>query len=220
MRTLKEPEERKNEIMDTAEALFHSKGYDKTTINDILKEIGIAKGTFYYYFKSKEEVMDAIVVRIVDSGVLAAKAIAANTSLTVHEKFLYIMLAQKPPSNSTKSQLIEAMHDVNNAQMHQKSLSETVRKLTPILQEVTEQGIQENLFATPYPKEAIELLLVSAVTLFDEGIFNWQPQELPQKIVGFIHAMETLLGAEKGSFAYVVRLFEQADPVEGKPNGE
>ncbi|WP_139991813.1 TetR/AcrR family transcriptional regulator [Paenibacillus paridis] len=220
MRTLKEPEERKNEILDTAEALFHSKGYDKTTINDILKEIGIAKGTFYYYFKSKEEVMDAIVVRIVDSGVLAAKEIAANASLTVHEKFLYIMLAQKPASNSSKSQLIETLHDVNNAQMHQKSLSETVRKLTPILQEVTEQGIQEKLFATPYPREAIELLLVTAVTLFDEGIFNWQPQELSQKIAGFIHAMETLLGAEKGSFAYVARLFEQADPADGKPNGE
>lgn len=220
MRTLKEPEERKNEILDTAEALFHTKGYDKTTINDILKEIGIAKGTFYYYFKSKEEVMDAIVVRIVDSGVLAAKEIAANASLTVHEKFLYIMLAQKPASSSPKSKLMDTLHDVNNAQMHQKSLSETVRKLTPILQEVTQQGIREKLFATPYPKEAIELLLVSAVTLFDEGIFNWQPQEISQKIQGFIYAMETLLGAEKGSFAYVARLFEQADPVDGKPNGQ
>ena len=61
MRISKEYDERKNEILDTAERLFHTKGYEKTTINDILKEVNIAKGTFYYYFKSKEEVMDALI---------------------------------------------------------------------------------------------------------------------------------------------------------------
>lgn len=73
MRTVKEYEERRNEILDTAEKLFVSKGYMKTTVNDILREIGIAKGTFYHYFKSKEEVMDAIITRIVNADVVAAK---------------------------------------------------------------------------------------------------------------------------------------------------
>jgi AcrR family transcriptional regulator len=49
--------------------LFFTKGYAKTTVNDVLQEIGIAKGTFYYYFKSKEEVMDAVVMRFIDAGV-------------------------------------------------------------------------------------------------------------------------------------------------------
>ena len=54
MRIVKEHEERKNEILDTAEILFEEKGYDKCSVNDILNRIGIAKGTFYHYFKSKE----------------------------------------------------------------------------------------------------------------------------------------------------------------------
>lgn len=58
MRFSKKPDERKNEILDAAEMLFGTKGYSKTTNNDILNEVGIAKGTFYYYFQSKEEVMD------------------------------------------------------------------------------------------------------------------------------------------------------------------
>lgn len=53
MRIIKEYEERRKEILETAERLFLTKGYTKTTVNDILKEIGIAKGTFYHYFKSK-----------------------------------------------------------------------------------------------------------------------------------------------------------------------
>ena len=50
MRQVKDHYERKNEIIDVAEVLFYSKGYESCTINDILKEVGIAKGTFYHYF--------------------------------------------------------------------------------------------------------------------------------------------------------------------------
>ena len=64
MRIVKEAEERRNEILDAAERLFSGKGYNHTTINHILDEVQIAKGTFYYYFKSKEEVMDAIIDRV------------------------------------------------------------------------------------------------------------------------------------------------------------
>lgn len=74
MRIVKEYEERRKEILETAERLFLKKGYTKTTVNDILKEIGIAKGTFYHYFKSKEEVMDEIIMRIIKEDVTKAKS--------------------------------------------------------------------------------------------------------------------------------------------------
>ena len=67
MRIIKEAEERKNEILDVAGKLFGEKGYDATSTNDILKEIGIAKGTLYYHFKSKEDILDAMIERITDS---------------------------------------------------------------------------------------------------------------------------------------------------------
>ena len=51
MRVVKEAEERKNEILDVAERLFCTKGFDQTSTNDILKEIGIARGNLYYDFK-------------------------------------------------------------------------------------------------------------------------------------------------------------------------
>lgn len=78
MRITKEHDERRNEILDTAEKLFYTKGYTKTTINDMLQEIGIAKGTFYYYFKSKEEVMHAMIERIVDLDLEVAQTIAQD----------------------------------------------------------------------------------------------------------------------------------------------
>ena len=66
MRIVKEHDERKNEIIETAAALFEQKGYEHCSVNDILNAIGIAKGTFYHYFKSKEEVLDAVVGRVTE----------------------------------------------------------------------------------------------------------------------------------------------------------
>ena len=72
---MKEAEERKKEILDIAEQLFIEKGFDNTSTNDILREIGIARGTLYYYFKSKEEILDAVIDRITNQLVEKSKEI-------------------------------------------------------------------------------------------------------------------------------------------------
>ena len=60
MRTTKKPEERKEEIVQTAKRLFVERGYKRTQIKDIVGAVGVAQGLFYYYFKSKEDVMEAV----------------------------------------------------------------------------------------------------------------------------------------------------------------
>ena len=64
MRTVKEASVRRNEILDAAERLFGTNGFEQTSTNDLLAEIGIARGTLYYHFKSKEEILDAMIERI------------------------------------------------------------------------------------------------------------------------------------------------------------
>ncbi|WP_458460211.1 TetR/AcrR family transcriptional regulator [Paenibacillus sp.] len=206
MRLIKNPEERRNEILDAAEILFVTKGYTKATVMDILQACNIAKGTFYYYFQSKEEVMNAIVMRFILSGEASARRVVSDPELNAHDKILRIIMAQNPPDDR-KLGLIEQLHSVHNVEMHQKSLVETVIRLSPILAEVVEQGIQEGVFHTPAPQESIEFLLVSSQFLLDRGIFQWEEEELQKKVEAFTHIMERVLGAEKGSFAYVARLY-------------
>ncbi|EEM05440.1 TetR/AcrR family transcriptional regulator [Bacillus pseudomycoides] len=204
MRTVKEYEERRNEILDTAEKLFVSKGYMKTTVNDILREIGIAKGTFYHYFKSKEEVMDAIITQIVNADVVAAKKIASSPNIPVLDKLFQILMVQVPKAGGNKEKMIEQFHQPNNAEMHQKSLVQAILHLTPVLTEVIEQGIKEKIFETAYPQETMEFLIASAQVIFDEGLFQWQPHEAMQRAKAFINIMETTLGAKKGTFNYIL----------------
>ena len=206
MRILKDPEERRAEILDTAERLFTTKGYSQTTILDILNEIGIAKGTFYYYFKSKEEVMDAIIMRVIDSDVTEAKQIADNPNMPAVQKLFQILMAQKPQSGGGKEKMIEQFHQPSNAEMHQKSLVQSILQIAPVLTQVVEQGVCEGIMATDYPQETVEFLLAAAQVVLDEGLFHWEPEEAVRRAMAFINIMEAALGTERGSFSDMMNI--------------
>lgn len=116
------------------------------------------------------------------------------------EKLFAILLAQAPQQGDQKEQLIEHFHQPDNAEMHQKSLVQAVNRLSPILTEVIQQGIEEKIFDTDYPRETVEFLLVSAQVVFDDGFFQWEPEEMLQRATAFVQLMERALGAKAGSF--------------------
>ena len=205
MRIIKEPEVRKNEILDAAEELFGVKGYGAATVNDILEAVNIAKGTFYYYFKSKEDVLDALIERRVHDGVEKAKEIIASP-LSPVEKFLGIVMAQKP-QNKIQKEFNSALHEKDNSKMHQKALARSVLCLGPCLGQVIEEGIGAGIFSTPFPKESAEILLSAALVLFDEDFFQWSSDEGAAKIAAFLCTMERTLGAKAGTLSDFARVF-------------
>ncbi len=202
MRVVKEHNERRNEILDAAEELFASKGYAKTTVNDILSAINIAKGTFYHYFTSKEEVIDAIVERVIDNEIAVARTIAEDPHLDARQK-MFRIISGEGRDLEHKDRMVEVSRKVNDAEMLQKSMVASVLRLSPILADIVEQGVREGVFHTEHPKESIEFLLAASEFLLDDSIFPWSPDEFLAKTKAFATIMETLLGAEKGSFNYV-----------------
>ena len=119
MRIVKEAEERKEEILDVAEKLFAAKGFDHTSTNDILEGVGIARGTLYYHFRSKEEILDAVIERLTNRLVAEAALIVRNRELPFLER-----LTKAVMSLNVESQLglevMEQVHRPQNALMHQK----------------------------------------------------------------------------------------------------
>ena len=210
MKNAERSEARKNEILDAAESLFLEKGYEHTTINDILHLSGMAKGSLYYHYNSKEEVLDGIIRRRGDANIAVAKHIAENEALDARAKLLYVMLAQKPGGEQQR-QLTADLQKSSGGQMFLKSLADIVLRLAPILQAIIEQGIAEGAFNAPYPLESAEILLAAAHALFDNGDFSWTPQEQMRKIAAFIMVTERILGADTGSLAELAQLFMTGD---------
>jgi len=195
MRIIKEHNERQNEILDTAQRLFAKKGYEKCTVNDILNKIGIAKGTFYHYFKSKEEVLDGIIDRAAKQVLERAQAAAQDPSLSSQEKLLRIFLALRM-NDEKDTGMIEEMHRPENALMHQKSLTSIVTLTVPVLAGVIEEGNQRGDFRCDYPEEYMQIFMASAVTLLDDGIFELSPEKQQSTFRALIAMLGKMLGID------------------------
>jgi AcrR family transcriptional regulator len=200
MKNSERTETRKSQILDVAENLFYEKGYEHTTINDIINASGIAKGSLYYHYKSKEDVLDGIVKRRGDKNIEAAMAIAQKSSITAQAKLLQAILSQKP-ENEREKQLTDDYEKSSNGQMFLKSLTDIISRLAPVIKGIVEQGIQEGIFSTPYPLESIEILLSAAHALFDNSELKWTMQEQAKKTAAFILSVERTLGAKEGSLS-------------------
>lgn len=199
MRVIKEYDERKKEILDTAERLFRIKGYEKCTIMDIIKEVGIAKGTFYHYFKSKEEVLDAVVLRYVDIVRSNAEEILLIENINPVEKLMRAFMAMQV-TNQIDKDLLDNIHKVENALLHQKVLNQLVTTMTPILVKVIEEGIEENVWICKYPLEYMQIFLVASLTLTDEGIFELDSDSQMNIIDAMISMLEKMLGVPEDCF--------------------
>ena len=197
MRIVKEAAERRNEILDVAERLFCTRGYDHTSTNDILAEIGIARGTLYYHFSSKEDILDAMIDRILDDIVRKASRIALDESVPVLERLTKTVLAANVDTK-TGDMILEQMHKPQNALMHAKMQERLLKQLIPLFTKLIEDGISQGLMQTDDPEDTIEMLLLYSNTVFDDAI-AYSEKEKKKKVLAFISNTELLLHMEKGS---------------------
>ena len=203
MRVAKTADERRHEILDAAEKLFSTKGFDATSTNDILEEVGIARGTLYYHFKSKEAIMDALIERYNTKVLNIAKKIANDKSISVFERMMGVVMAL----NINNKSVIEHIHKPQNALMHQKVQRVILTEVTPILAEIIEDGIKEGVFNTPYPYESVEMLIAYTNTVFDTELIEMTIEEKARRIEAFIFNLERLLGAKRGSLISILQVF-------------
>ena len=203
MRVVKEAEERKNEILDVAERLFGTKGFDNTSTSDILDEIGIARGTLYYHFKSKEEILDAMISRITDRLIEKVEAIAAQKNVPVLQRLTMMMLSLNVSNDNFNQELLKQVHKPQNALMHQKMEKCMLSGINPIITGLINEGIEQGICQTDYPEEVAEMTFLYANTVFDD-LMEHSEEEKRRKIAAYIYNLERLLNMEQGSMKETV----------------
>ncbi|MGG3836454.1 TetR/AcrR family transcriptional regulator [Paenibacillus thiaminolyticus] len=206
MRVVKQAEERRNEILDAADELFEEKGFDGTSTNDILEKVGIARGTLYHHFKSKEDIMDALIERYSVRLLGAAQEIAADKSIPIVERIIRVVMALNISGGSSK-EIMEHIHKPQNALMHQKIQRVIINGVPPILTEIIREGIEQGMFNTPFPYECMEMIVTYANTVFDDDMVQMTNEERASRMQAFVFNAERLLGAQSGSLMHVMQMF-------------
>jgi AcrR family transcriptional regulator len=193
VRVVKKPEERRREIISASRSLFLDQGYEKTTMQDIMTKLQIAKGTTYHYFKSKEELLDAVVAEMVDEYTGAIEKSLRECKGNAFEKMQTIVKAGRVVSPSTS-------HVIDNRELHARLLAVTIIKLAPFYAQIIAQGCEEGVFLVDYPLECAEVLIAGIQFVTDMGCHSWSQEDLERRMQAIPSLIESQLNAPKGTF--------------------
>ena len=172
----KTKEERRNEIIETAGKLFEEKGYEQTQVQDIVNEIGVAKGLFYYYFKSKDEVMEELADRYADAIIDAVNKLI-DKDITTFDKInrifqIFIDSAEK------KFGIFMGILNVKNGKTHERIFFNVGKKMVPLVTELILSGNDNGECNCSDPKFITEFLV--------SGLFNIMNQISPDEKIDYL----------------------------------
>lgn len=152
----KPPKQWENEILSVAEALFLSKGYEETSISDIMEAVGGAKGMFYRFFESKEEIMHTLGDRMFYEN-NPFEAVRGRTDLNGLQKIRELLVLNQSDSGREAINL-QAIPILKNPRILAAAIEANQRVLTPLWFELLEEGRQDGSIQTEYARELSELL--------------------------------------------------------------
>lgn len=206
----KEGDVRKQEILDAALQMFSEKGYEGTSINDIIKKVGVTKGAFYYYFSSKEEVLNVLSEKQADMVLEISQKIAGDDRMTALEKLNAIAFevqGHRAANMAQRLMALKAYQNEINIVLGMKVVEKTIQKGAPVIQSIIEQGIGEGVFNTAFPRETAELYInLSSIVngsitqiLLASGKNAESIEKIRKMLLFYEDIFKRVLGVEKGS---------------------
>jgi AcrR family transcriptional regulator len=222
--------ERQNEILDTAQTLIYSKGYESMTIQDILDNLGISKGAFYHYFSSKHALLEGLIDRSMTQATKLVHPILEDPDLTSLEKLTRYFDAVsnwKVAQKEYMIQLLKVWYKDENSIFRQKMMAAGVEFLSPILVKLISQGVEEGVMIVDDPKMTAKVVYSLMINLGEElgGLIltRDQPENqlsrkdcirlMNQTNSAFTQALERVLGIRPGSIVLVsARVLEEWIP--------
>ncbi len=175
VRIVKSPEERRTELIETAESLFSQKGYEYTAVSDIVKKINVGQGTFYHYFKSKEDILEAVAEKIIVPIAEDVRNIAKGNEDPATK--VNAILNNILRAGNSETGFMKLMHQKGNYLLHDKLVGALEARISPIIADVISTGMEEGVFNMSYPKESLILLLSSTLYLSHHLTWDHEARE-------------------------------------------
>ncbi len=187
----KHPEETVNLILDVAFQLFMEKGYEHTSIQDIIDHLGgLSKGAIYHHFKSKEDILVAVTDRMTEESNKMLAVIRDRNDLTGKEKLKAIF--KESILRPVQEDIFTAAPNLsNNPRLLYSIFRETVDEAAPdYILPIIEQGISDGSIRTDYPSELAQLVMLAANIWMNPMIFDDTVEESHRKFMVFSQMMQ------------------------------
>jgi len=199
-RVVKAAAVRRAELIDVAQGLFLTRGYERTTINDVINATGLSKGAFYHHFRAKEDLLEAIAERFSRESLGFTGRLQADPDLDALGK-LNLMLAVGRDWKLEHLAELKAMFTTllkpENAVLYHRIVEAVTAVLAPELAAIVAQGQAQGLFAPGDPQITAETMLAGsysrrAVVVAALSLAETDPDAATRMIVKRVGAEEAL----------------------------
>ena len=191
-------------ILDSMQRLMQKKDSRSISVSEIAKEAGIGKGSIYYYFKSKEEIVDAVIERSYSDAIQKAKELVQDPALDAQTKMEIIFQTCRDSSvELSRQEAGSYMERQQSALLHQQYIYIMIRNLRPILADIIRQGNQEGTITCSSPEEVAEIVLIILTIKFDTYLSNADAAQIQSTLDVFTYMLETSFHIEKGRLDYI-----------------
>ena len=187
----KYPEETVERILDTAQRLFLEKGYEQTTIQDIIDNLGgLTKGAIYHHFKSKEEIIDAVSDRMFFAN-NPFEAVRDRKDLNGLQKLREAIRLNQSDRERTNL-TVQSIPISKNPRLLMEMINSNRKILTPYYQELLEEGNRDGSIHTEYAKEIAELMPLLTSLWMLPAVFPGAKEDMRHKFLFFGEMLEKM----------------------------
>ena len=185
----------REKILNTATQLFIQKGSEKTSMQDIAQTAGISKGAIYHHFKSKDEIVLAVIRSRQELMEEEMKQwFKATENLTGREQLQAIL---KSNLESQTARAIDGIVDEyeQDAGFILTMMRDNLRIGAPLVSDITKKGMADGSIQTQYPDQTAEVFLLLVNFWMNETVFESDPEKLPERF-HFLQFMMTSVGMD------------------------
>ncbi|MET2826487.1 TetR/AcrR family transcriptional regulator [Mesorhizobium shangrilense] len=211
-RVIKHPELRREELLDQAQALFLTHGYDRASLNDVIAAAGVSKGAFYHYFASKEALLEALAERFARQALAGVQDILDDPGLDPLNR-LNGLLAQsrqaKVEAAAEAWALFETMFRPENLVLFHRINLAASASFSPLLVKIIRQGVEDGTFRTFDPEGVADMVMqfgmathgvvAKAIASGSDADMDVAIETLEKRVRLYEIALDRILGLPDGS---------------------
>lgn len=197
-----------DKIIDALQKLLEDNTIQNISVSDIARKAEIGKGSIYYYFSSKEAILDALIERNYEKPLTTAKNLASRTEISPFTRMAMILQACRSSSaaflrhSGTDAAAGTSVQDF--AFLQQKYMNHLISELKPALTEIIKQGIASGEICFEYPAALAEIVLIVLAVKLNNTFLSATAEDSEDTIRGLVTLLEKGTGVPQGTLNYLI----------------
>lgn len=194
------------QILDALQQLLTDRSLQNISVSDIAAQAGIGKGSIYYYFPSKDAILDALIRRNYETPLQTAKNLADQTDIPPFTRMAMLFQACRSSATAFLKQGGEKNRTISlqeSAYLHQKYLNYLISELKPNLGKIISQGIEAGEIHFDYPEALAEIVLIVLGVKLNNTFLSSTPEDCEYTIRGLVSLLEQGTGVAEGTLNYL-----------------